>query len=292
MLLRILLVTIIGIAAAGIPTVLIADYRRQRNFRNERNRIVLEYDFATSQPGSSEKPAVEQLKTKQEHYADRTNYNRMRKEIRSWGIPIMILGVVHLFSFGFLESSWSFSLIFVGLMSLYFNSSAAMFVVYSVILIWATIGNLFLSGSMPWIAFSFMQAFVAVQTYRKFLLFRQIRTDYAAELDSGKVGQPLAEDQAVKIFPYLAVVLGGSGILVELTILFGVFYLGFADPTPGFLGWLSAIEALTLYMGTIGVAIGAAAVLSTFPNRVLSIMGIVSGSLRILIWLGILILAT
>jgi len=95
---------------------------------------------------------------------------KMLREIRSWGILLLILGVIQVVSSEFLSSTWGLLLIVVGLASFYFRSPA-MFVVYGTTLSWAAVSNA-LSGAGTWGIFSVFQIFFALLTFRQYFQFR------------------------------------------------------------------------------------------------------------------------
>src|SRR5687767_2097422 len=67
-------------------------------------------------------PASRQVNLKQLEAMPATEaVTRMQKELRSWGITLMILGGLHLITSGLLNSQWGLVLLIVGSMSFIFN---------------------------------------------------------------------------------------------------------------------------------------------------------------------------
>ncbi|MCA9873242.1 MAG: hypothetical protein KC441_06295 [Anaerolineales bacterium] len=206
-------------------------------------------------------------------------YEKMVKENRSWGIMLLILGVFSVVSNGFLSASWGYLLIIVGLASFYFRS-AAMFAIYGVTLSWAAISNA-LSGSGSWLVFALFQVVLALQTFRQFFRFRRVQLALEA------AQQPI-HDRAARPFPWLSLVLGvGSfGALVVLLVLI-VFLLGVglatAETLPGF---LDLAEGMIISFAVLGFAMGLGGIFLKYRYKLLSIAGMISAGLVLLIEVG------
>ncbi len=105
----------------------------------------------------------------------------MLRDLRNWGWGLVVLGAIHLFTSGFLYSTWGVMLIVVGLASFFFKD-AAMFVVYSITLAWAALSNL-TSFSPGWGIFSILQVVWTVQVFRRFQLYHKAQTSLKTEED-------------------------------------------------------------------------------------------------------------
>jgi hypothetical protein len=200
------------------------------------------------------------------------------KEIRSWAISLLILGILSIFASGFLSAPWGILLIFVGLASFYFRSSA-MLVVYAVTLAWAGISNA-ISGQALWIAFAIFQWFLVVRVFQKFLSFRRVEVNSAAE-ESGPSG--LTPKRTTSIFPWAAGALGAFSLMgligIFIAIIIQVIFIR-NQAVPGFLNF---IESLVVNCGVLGFAVGLASVLCKYPRRAVAIVGMVTGVLTLLV---------
>ena len=205
-------------------------------------------------------------------------HSTILKEIRSWAISLLILGIISFFASGFLSAPWGILLIIVGLASFYFRSSA-MLVVYAVTLAWAGISNLS-SGQVIWIGFAILQWFLAFQIIKKFISFRKAEESPVDE-EFGPSG--LTPERSASIFPWAA---GASGILSLLGFI-GIFvgviiqsYILKNQATPEFWGF---IEGLVVNLGVLGFAIGLASILCKHQKKAVAIVGMVTGILTLII---------
>ncbi len=113
----------------------------------------------------------------------------MRRDIRSWGGWMIVMGIISFVSAGFLDSAWGILLVVVGLGSLIFRTPA-LYIVYGVTLMWAAINNALLSSG-TWAIFSLVQLVMAVQTFGQFRKFNQ----------AYQAGQRKAAEKAVEVVP-------------------------------------------------------------------------------------------
>ncbi|MBN1373014.1 MAG: hypothetical protein JW987_13840 [Anaerolineaceae bacterium] len=95
----------------------------------------------------------------------------MRRDIRSWGSWMIVMGIISFVSAGFLDSAWGILLVVVGLGSLIFRTPA-LYIVYGVTLVWAAVNNA-LGSSGTWAVFALVQLVMAVQTFGQFRKFNQ-----------------------------------------------------------------------------------------------------------------------
>lgn len=199
------------------------------------------------------------------------------KEIRSWALALLVLGILHIIGTGFLSAPWGIFLILVGLASFYFRSSAMM-VVYAITLAWAGITNI-TSGQLTWIAISLLQWFFAYQIFHKFFEFRK------AEANSGLAeseAKGLTPERSASAFPWAAGIIGILSLIGFVGILAGAVVYGIVSggkPVPGYLEFL---ENLAVNFGVLGFGVGLASILSKHPRRGLSICGMVTGLLTVL----------
>jgi hypothetical protein len=209
------------------------------------------------------------------------DYAAMLKEIRSWAIWSLLLGVIQLISFGVLDSAWGVLLLIVGLASFFFHTSA-MFIIFGVTLIWAAINN-FAGLQVVWIGFSLLQIYWAV---RIFMAYRRFNLVESQVLASSSV-QPFENRStllAARIFPWVGAFLGGisflgllGGLLLDLVV---SIETGGNAALPSFLYFFLD---LMINMGVLGFALGLASVLSKFRFKFLSILALVASSLTLLI---------
>jgi hypothetical protein len=205
---------------------------------------------------------------------------KMLREIRSWGILLLIIGVIQVVSAEFLSNTWGLLLIIVGLASFYFRSPA-MFVVYGTTLSWAAVSNA-LSGAGTWGMFSILQVFFAFLTFRQYFQFRSQIADSQFSLESTQE-ERLRIDKAAKPFPWISFSLGSISLLGMVTVIVAIFlYVAMtnSEEIPAFLIYS---EGLTIDFAVLGFATGLASLLTKYKFKVLSIIGMVTGILVLMI---------
>lgn len=214
--------------------------------------------------------------------ANETVLATVKKEIRSWGITLLVLGVIHLLTSGFLSGSWGVYIIIVGLLSFVFRS-ASMMVVFAATLLWAAINNAF-SGDIKWIGFAILQAVLVVNVFRKYLLFRKAEQD-------PENGNPqdigLTPARSAKVFPWVGFGVGLFSFIGLVGMLGSVFLLavmGYADRIPVAVGY---VESALVSLGILGLSFGLAGILSKYQRKAFSIMGVVFGGLTLVIEIAI-----
>jgi hypothetical protein len=200
------------------------------------------------------------------------------KEIRSWAISLLVMGVISIVASGFLSAPWGILLIIVGLASFYFRSSA-MLVVYAVTLAWAGICNI-ISGQTFWIVFAVIQWVITFQVFRKFLSFRKAEENSAEEEFGSSV---LTPQRSSRIFPWAAGALGILSLLGFIVILIGAIIFTFIKGYQAMPELSVFIEGLVVNFGLLGFAIGLASILCKYPKKFISIAGMVTGILPFMI---------
>lgn len=215
-------------------------------------------------------------------------YQAIYKETRSWGLALLVLGVLHIIMSGLFDASWGVILIIIGLASFYFRS-AAVFIVYSFTLGWASVSNAF-SGSGAWIAFSVLQAFLAFKTFRKFLSFRQLEFKLATVGDQQTIDSEVVKDRSATSFPWISLVLG-------LTSIFGLFAVIIVMVVLAVITGEDEVSAFFIFVGStitnlavLGLATGVASLLMRYRYKAASIIGLVAGAIYLLIEVGLLLL--
>lgn len=195
---------------------------------------------------------------------------KMLKEVRSWGIWLLVTGAVSVILSG-LSGSWGVVLLVAGLASFVFRE-APMFAVYGIILAWTGISNL-LSGQAGWLVFAVVQLVLAFWVFRQYTRYRRAE----ATLD----GSP-SPQRAGRAFPPLGCVLGVlawaglANVVVGAIVIDATGSVGLAP----ILGWLGE---LAVGLAVLGLAVSTASLLSGFRYRVLAILGLVAcGALLLL----------
>jgi len=100
----------------------------------------------------------------------------MKKDIRGWGIGLIILGVIHLVAAGFLNPTWGVVIIILGIINLVLQRRE-MYIANGIALIVVGIMNIASSvdtGGGSWIAFGIMQLIWGGQEIRKFFKFKKL----------------------------------------------------------------------------------------------------------------------
>ncbi len=212
-------------------------------------------------------------------------YAQMLAGIRSWGRTLLILGVIYFFIFGFFSSSWGLLLVLVGLASFYFRD-AAMFVVYGVTLLWATLMNL-LSGSSAWLVFSLLQIYWTYQVFRQFFQYRKIQTDYATLLVEEGSSLPRSAD---RIFPWGGCLMGFLApvglVLTFVGLLFYIAGTGAEELSEPILLLGDFIFGLLQTIAILGVGVSLASLLSRFKPTIVNVLGLVGSVLGLGIFFG------
>jgi len=215
-------------------------------------------------------------------------YQAIYKETRNWGLALLVLGVLHIIMSGLFDASWGVLLIIVGLASFYFRS-AAIFVVYCFTLGWAAVSNAF-SGSGAWIAFSVLQAFLAFQTFRKFLSFRQLEFKLATAGDQQTVASEVVKDRSATSFPWISLVLGLTSIFGLFAVIIVMVVLAVITGEDEVSVFFIFVESMITNLAVLGLAIGVASLLMRYRYKAASIIGLVAGTIFLLIQVGLFLL--
>lgn len=97
-------------------------------------------------------------------------YANMQKELNSWGRSSLVLGGIHLLSFGLLAPSWGVVLLLVGAGAYLFRHSA-LFVVFAAVLAWVGVNNAVFSELGIWTLFGLYQVYLSYKVFTKYQLF-------------------------------------------------------------------------------------------------------------------------
>lgn len=216
-------------------------------------------------------------------------HSLMLKGIRSWGKTLLLLGAIHVFTSGFLSAPYGIVLIIVGLGSFVFQS-ASMFVLYASTLLWAAISNI-LSLEIAWIGMGVVQLFMTYRVFKQFRAFGMIETGYRASIVEGATQERKGRERAGKFFPWLGSVFGCSSILFYVVLFLSMLVMVISsEQTPTFPESFGFLESLLVNLGVLGASISLASLLSRYKYKALSIIGLVSGILTILVELALIYL--
>ena len=95
----------------------------------------------------------------------------MKKDLRAWGIGMIIIGAVSIVLSGLLDPVWGVLLIIAGVLSLSILHRG-MYIALGVVLFLAAAGNIFFGGLGLWTLFGALQVFWGVQQIRKFSKYK------------------------------------------------------------------------------------------------------------------------
>lgn len=225
-----------------------------------------------------------------EKEAQLSQIEKMNKDIRSWGIFSLILGLVHLLLSGLLDSSWGIMLILVGLSSFYFRT-ASLYVVFAVMLVWAGVANLS-SGEAAWVVFAFIQFIGAFQAIRQYYRYRKAGFVKNAELQQqGHIQYSRAES----VFPWASCLMGTLAGLTVITFFLGIVLYAVIYPEQEQIPYESVMAfliALAINIGILALGFGLAAGLSNYGWKLLSIIGILCGVVVVAIFLFLVLMGS
>ena len=103
---------------------------------------------------------------------DELTIEGMRRELRGWGVGLMVLGVVHLF-IPFLDPVWGIVIMAVGALNLLLPRRG-MFIVNGIALLLVGLMNIFGGGFGGFTIFSGFQIFWGVQEFQKFPKYESV----------------------------------------------------------------------------------------------------------------------
>ena len=207
-----------------------------------------------------------------------TELANMQGQLASWTRSLFFLGIVHFFASGVLDFTWGFILILVALGSVVFRHPA-MFVVHAFTLAFVGFSNIFSAGFGFWALMGIYQIYLAYRTYKQFRHYQDVQVRYFEEIEPDPTDLESIE-RTERFFPWLAVIFSSLGLstycMVVLVAMVSAILTSDTSPMPDL---LSNIFSLQFSLGLLGLAVGAAALLSSFPRKVLSWVGLVMGVL-------------
>jgi tetratricopeptide (TPR) repeat protein len=197
-------------------------------------------------------------------------YAKMQKQVRSWGLWMLVFGALSLIISG-LSDPWGFVVLMVGLASFVFRETP-MFVVYGTILAWVALNNM-LSGQVGVIVFGVFGLVLSFLTFRSYTRFR--RAEKALDYPPGP-------QRASRAFPQIGGALGALALVGFGIVIAGGVILALAEVTqvPVYLVWL---EGLVINLAVLGLAVAVASLLSGYRHKVMAVLGIVASSLVLLL---------
>ena len=213
-------------------------------------------------------------------------YERMLKQVRSWGITLLFWAVLSLVMSGTLSAPWGILLLLVGGAS-FFVREASMFAVYAVTLVWAALRNV-TGGSLLWLAFGGLQVYLAYTVFRDFVRYRQVEADYLAYRAQTAPQEPPPPQRAARVFPVAALALGILALLGEVGSWLGLdaAVLGTAAAT-SLRPWLFELR---WNLALLGLSLGLASFLSKHRAKLLAAIGMVLSTLGLVDWVLLMVL--
>jgi hypothetical protein len=210
----------------------------------------------------------------------------MNKDIRSWAVWLLLIGVIHIFTSGFLSAPWGVLLLIVGLAS-FFIRDRVMFIVYGVTITWAAISNL-ISTQAVWIMFAIVQVILAISLFRKFFHYGNVLKD----VESSPINNPASATEpgsrVPRLFPIIGFLLGIASIGGFIACAILLMFIPFRPEMDPVILILEFGLELMVNIGVLGVAISLSALLAKYGSNLLNAGGIISGGLTMLIYLGLI----
>jgi len=103
-------------------------------------------------------------------------YSLIRRDVRAWGIGLILTGLTSIVFAGFLDPIWGKLLVLIGALSV-IAPLRGMFIVFGIGFLVAGVANIF-SGSLDgWTFFGLLQIYWAYQQFRKYLVLSAILAD-------------------------------------------------------------------------------------------------------------------
>ena len=206
------------------------------------------------------------------------------KSIRSWAIWLVIIGGTSMVAGETLDPVWGIMLIVVGAMS-WKIKVPAMFVIYSVIMAWAAVGNALIvisGGSVWWLVLSAFQVylvFIIVKNYRKFrkLPLQELYDDgsWPDDLDP-----PQNESRIIERFAIVGLILSViSIILMFFTFMGCVMTLMMFEEANRLVEILIWVGTGAVDVAVLALGLGGAAVLFKKRRSGVAIAGMVMSGL-------------
>lgn len=115
-------------------------------------------------------PKEQDIKLDQALPAEATDVNAMAKDLGSWGVALIVMGVLHFVLAGFLEPLWGVVLIIIGVLALTIRERGMFLVIGGGLLvagIWNIVTSL-IEGGGGWTIYGALQLWWGVKEMSKF----------------------------------------------------------------------------------------------------------------------------
>ncbi|MGC1375913.1 MAG: hypothetical protein WA821_06820 [Anaerolineales bacterium] len=212
----------------------------------------------------------------------------MQRELRSWSIWLLVLGVIQMVAAGGF-SSWGLLLIGVGLASFYFREPA-MFIIYAATIAWAGISNFFYGSATTWNIFALFQLYLTYAVFKQFQRFQKAEQEAKQVSGAG----PETPGRSERLFPWLSAFLG-IGALLAYALTWGIAFACAllhismaANSVAGYV--IDGLGIVAVYAAILALATGLAGWISAFQNKWASILGTVVGGLTLVVSLVVSLL--
>jgi hypothetical protein len=195
----------------------------------------------------------------------------LQRRLRILGAVLLAWGLIHFVGYPALSLAWGAILVLAGAASFVF-SEASLFLVYSVMLLWAALANL-LTGQALGIINAVVQVFLAISSLRNYRAALRAEAGAESVPEGGRAGC---------VFPWASLALGLASIGGSLALLLaGYLVLGFTA-SPGLpIGYEPLFQAVA-NLGSLGLGAGVAALVSGYPRRGLAVVGVAASALVLL----------
>jgi len=236
------------------------------------------------------------VNSKDRDFSQQEGVAKMYKSIRSWAILSVIVGGTSLVAGGTVDPVWGIVLIVTGVLS-WRIKIPQMYVIYSVIMGWAAIGNglAVISGeSVWWLALALLQVyfvFIIIRDYRK---YRQLRVQELYEEGNwpDELAPPQNEKKIVDRFALSSLIAGvGSIVIMSVTFMGCLILLFITEASAPFPEWLFFVGLGAVNIAVLALGMGCAAVVSKSSRRGIAIAGVVVCSLVLIGYIGFILLS-
>jgi hypothetical protein len=229
-------------------------------------------------------PATLVIPSSNGEFARNEDVEKMYKSIRSWAIFSVILGGLSIVAGDIFNPVWGIVLITIGILS-WKVKIPQMFIIYSVIMGWAAIGNtlsVITGGGVWWLGLSLLQVYLTVVIIKDYRKYRKIPIQkiYDGGRWPEKLTPPQDEMKIVDRFAISSFI--GSAVSIAImsvslmSCLVLLFITGASSPAPE---WLFFIGLAAVDIAVLTLGMGIAALVSKNNKRGLAIGGIVISSL-------------
>ena len=216
----------------------------------------------------------------------------MCRDLRGWGWGLLFIGVLSLILQEFLDPIWG-GLLIAAAITTFFIKHRGMFIVLGIALLSAAVMNI-LSGLPGWIAFGLLQAYWAVQEFRKFPKYATVNAA-SAEL----AGEPAEREPTLSRLGIASFVMSAATIAVILCAFLGVVlhvaFLGISGgDLPGKAGPVPVLAVVLvlscLFLPVVGTGLGLASIFQKRRRRTFGVIGLVLNTVILAILIAAIVL--